>query len=565
MGKTLILGNESTIRWAEKIANSENLILSKFTVDEKGERDLYNILKDIIPNDATSLVIDVDAITPLERSLSIALCLRLAVVEMKAKALMPILLVTNSDERSLLYDKTTKFTPVLLTKGIAIDTPDNVADAVANMKRLEPEEYFSEFLDYVKIKPKATEGRHSIANQWGADVLRRIVEGGITKNVAPATSPSFYYNYTLLQTLTSKELVEIINGKENKLLVQRQRICARGKKILLIDDEADKGWDTVLKEICINNDRFEKFSQNISDYDGLSEEYRNNIEKDRYDLIFLDLRMNGMDEEDTLDPMKFSGMKILKEIKAINEGTQVIMFTASNKAWNLKALLDAGADGYYIKESPEYRLPIKYSEQNAMNLIYEIEKCIERSYLRNIFRNIDKIKKTFKKARFDKELKHEICNHLDVSFSLLKDAGKKDENMKYAYAYIELEQILEAISKNYIDEKYIDKKEEYKYLIKDSEDDCPDWDIIKGECVESSKHYNDYPLWKRIATIYYKVFAQEDKSFGKKIKDYIEKRNLFIHNDLTKNKKIEDIFEPTGYKKLFATIEELLYIIIAVR
>jgi DNA-binding NarL/FixJ family response regulator len=29
------------------------------------------------------------------------------------------------------------------------------------------------------------------------------------------------------------------------------------------------------------------------------------------------------------------------------------MFTASNKAWNMKALLDAGADGYYIKESPE--------------------------------------------------------------------------------------------------------------------------------------------------------------------------------------------------------------------
>lgn len=71
--------------------------------------------------------------------------------------------------------------------------------------------------------------------------------------------------------------------------------------------------------------------------------------------------MNGVQEEKVLSPNEFSGMKILKAIKAANQGIQVIMFTASNKAWNMKALLDAGADGYYIKESPEFAFPNSYS------------------------------------------------------------------------------------------------------------------------------------------------------------------------------------------------------------
>lgn len=51
-------------------------------------------------------------------------------------------------------------------------------------------------------------------------------------------------------------------------------------------------------------------------------------------------------------PSEYSGAKILDEIKSDNFGTQVIMYTASNKSWNMRELIGKGADGFYIKESP---------------------------------------------------------------------------------------------------------------------------------------------------------------------------------------------------------------------
>lgn len=106
--------------------------------------------------------------------------------------------------------------------------------------------------------------------------------------------------------------------------------------------------------------------------------------------------MNGVAEEDTFRPEEFSGMKILKAIKEQNKGNQVIMFTASNKAWNMKALLDAGADGYYIKESPEYVFPASYSDSNARELYDSIVSCFCNGYLRNVYSKIKKIKKRYK-------------------------------------------------------------------------------------------------------------------------------------------------------------------------
>ena len=50
------------------------------------------------------------------------------------------------------------------------------------------------------------------------------------------------------------------------------------------------------------------------------------------------LRLNGAAEDGQLVPEEFSGYKVLRRIKELNRGNQVIMLTASNKAWNLKAL-----------------------------------------------------------------------------------------------------------------------------------------------------------------------------------------------------------------------------------
>ena len=82
-------------------------------------------------------------------------------------------------------------------------------------------------------------------------------------------------------------------------------INAAGKKILLIDDEADKGWSDVLKQM-LNGSTFKTIKEQAADYSSLSEAAQDEIESGNYDLIFLDLRMNGVQEEGKVRPEDFS-------------------------------------------------------------------------------------------------------------------------------------------------------------------------------------------------------------------------------------------------------------------
>jgi two-component system nitrate/nitrite response regulator NarL len=66
----------------------------------------------------------------------------------------------------------------------------------------------------------------------------------------------------------------------------------------------------------------------------------------RPDLLLLDLNMKDM-----------SGLDVLKEIKATDLDTRVVMITVSDQAEDLIAALRAGADGYLLKDmEPEQML-----------------------------------------------------------------------------------------------------------------------------------------------------------------------------------------------------------------
>ena len=156
--------------------------------------------------------------------------------------------------------------------------------------------------------------------------------------------------------------------------------------------------------------------------------------------------MNGVAEEDTLRPDDFSGMKILKAIKEQNKGNQVIMFTASNKAWNMKALLDAGADGYYIKESPEYTFPASYSDSNARELCTSITQCLDNGYLRNVYLKVKKIKELIQDSQCFSNRTDELLGSIDIAYDLLAKSNAKQEYK--AYSYLQLFLVIEEFVKN---------------------------------------------------------------------------------------------------------------------
>jgi CheY-like chemotaxis protein len=269
--------------------------------------------------------------------------------------------------------------------------------------------------------------------------------------------------------------------------------------------------------------------------------------------------MNGVAEEDTLRPDDFSGMKILNSIKKLNKGNQVIMFTASNKAWNMKALLDAGADGYYIKESPEYAFPTTYSISNTNEFVKTINRCLKRGYLKDVAGEIKQFKKNKSTFKYEDILFNNISIQLDVAYSLISSAITQQQ---FAFAYISLEQVFEIITDKLV---VIDK---YHYIIDETQEDCKDWVIDSRGCCRGKVNldWKDYPQWKKIASLYYQLWNGKDVRFGKEVQHLIEKRNAFIHSDRATLYKIgplhkmihTDIYREEGFLRLFQAVKTIL-------
>lgn len=441
MAKILVLGNENTEKWALHYPETCFSRMNSYILNEEGERALMEYVHRVVTPDVTAIIIDVDEIADSNICLAFAMSLRLSLYECKKAALAPVFFATSSSLMNFI--KIGRYSSIALTLGIHFDNKDKAIRVANRMMPFSLNEYRAHFLDLVKILPNAAEGRHSLANQWGADVLSRIVIGNETNNeLIKKARLSLYFRYVRALSLGTKDIEKIIQGGElPSAPTSFKKIDAAGKKILLIDDEADKGWDDVLRKMLPNSE-FKTIQEQVPDYEHLSNDAKKEIESGKYDLIFLDLRMNGVAEEDTLRPDDFSGMKILKAIKEQNKGNQVIMFTASNKAWNMKALLDEGVDGYYIKESPEFAFPHSYSLSNAENLCNDINNCLSVSFeQRSIWKSIKEVKQVMESNNLANKyfsgmevmhgLKYQtlISTELDVVWGLLRSNQEKKEQL----------------------------------------------------------------------------------------------------------------------------------------
>jgi len=450
MEKILVFGNNQSIDWSQKLSNYNVQFeeFESFTLNENGVENINKIVIDKLGNQAVKAVIlDFDGIIvpqKEERCLITALAIRLSLFETMRNACVPIFFASKIDQGLF---RNFQYSTILFTEGISVNTYENIIDAIDIVEPLDAKQYKTRFLDIIKVLPNSTEGNHSLANQWGADALGRFFFGNETSNqMIEKARLSMYFRYVRASALKIQDIEKLVNGEiiAPYTDIKVPPINAKGKKVLLIDDEADKGWSDVLSKLLVGA-TFDTINERVKDYNPLSDSNKDKIENGDYDLIFLDLRMNGTEEEDNVRPEEFSGMKILKAIKNHNKGTQVIMLTASNKAWNMKALLDAGADGYYIKESPEYAFSLTYSQSNAEGLCKSIERCFKRGYLRNIYSNLKNVKKLIKENNFFGDKKDEILNSIDIAYDLLNQSGERPEYK--AYSYLQLFLVIEEFVK----------------------------------------------------------------------------------------------------------------------
>lgn len=522
MGKIFILGNNKAL--------AELLYIDFIeipTIISGNDYEIHNWLVSVFQqNEIDKLVIEIGSDVKL--SLKIAYHIRLSLNELNERTFIPIIFITTSTLNSIIL-KASIWSHILSTKGVyfsSINDIETIRLELTVIEGITSEEYKSEFWDIVKVLPGELVGRHSLANVWGAYSMDKAANINILR-----TNPDFkkrsselYFKYVSalnnLKTLKIK-IIGFINLKP------QCSINAKNKKILVIDDEADKGWESVLRKVFATSlpDDFVVIKEKVKDYDRFTIESKSLIENSHFDLYLIDLRLGGLEEEGIMKTDDFSGMKVMRRIKSINPGNQVIIFTASNKVWNLKALLDAGADGYYMKESPEFSFSNEFSEQNYLRFRDEVQKCFERNYLKSLYQDIQ-----YSKAHIntftDKDFRNELLNQLDLFWSMI---SKSITETDFAYSYVTLYLLIEIINNH-----FYQQTTDNKWLISKTDS------LLNWQWDQSQKAYvntnveasiSNTPEWQKIAGLWFQKWGQSDSQFIMNIFFLIQKRNGFVHGD----------------------------------
>lgn len=296
-------------------------------------------------------------------------------------------------------------------------------------------------LKNLRIKaPSAYKTHHSITNEWSIYRWSKYL-GLDSVGVSSEIENSLYFKHLAVVNRLSSI------GSTN-LLPSIPADPKTPKRILLVDDEAEKGW----------NDFFKRFlSQSSVSFESLGESsFKRKTSKEiedlvitkvrsfNPDLVILDLRLEDADFNMDNRSVEYTGIRILKRIKLeINQGIQVIGFTASNKVWNYLDWSDSGhgIDDIIVKESPDLSTSHNsYTADTINHLTKSLQPRLERGqFLKSIDSRLKQIGRLIKKT--DSSYFTHEKESLDIAFELIK---QYDRDMKYVtYAYIQLFKILE--------------------------------------------------------------------------------------------------------------------------
>lgn len=316
---------------------------------------------------------------------------------------------------------------ILKTKNVELVSYSKKAFEVAankNFEPLQPEELLKEIQKLKLDPPLNYTDSHSIANEWAIHQWAKTIgcdETDELEKVFQNVQANLYFKY--LRTINPISDVDKISTKKLKINHEHR------PKVLLIDDEADKGW-------------YEIFSYILGDINGIYTDYLgidfkklssdkilelsiDKVFRDNIDIVILDFRLNSLDFQNKSSE-QITSVKLLKKIKEINLGVQVIAFSATNKIWNFQALQSAGADGFIFKNSSEN------INQTINNLIDHISLSSKKAYwLKPIYKSFDTIKNNA--VKLTESFKVNLENNLSICFDLIIRSFENDKNLNYAF------------------------------------------------------------------------------------------------------------------------------------
>lgn len=389
----------------------------------------------------------------------------------------PIILVANRSLEDLLLEQKDQDKTALLTitKGTALCNfnPQDIEAHLQALSKINPLAFPQAVLNNIYLHPPT--GSHALANLWGAFVFDKVANLHQISQAETIAQKQLYFKYLAAKnedySLVNRPIKKAKPKPDlyiatprlkvvGKIDLNRPNSIPQKKRVLLIDDKADQYWAKVLQAF-FKEANFQSIGlQNGESYADFKTRILQKIKAD-WDLILLDLRLNPLEESRSQKPEAYSGYEILSEIKLWNDGTQVIIFTASNKAWNLKTLLTDGvwnkeygryikADGYYIKESPELNQDQEFVKHNFRNFRKQVKNAFAKNYLRRIYQEKEDLVEHLLRLHGHRhyiDMLEDIVVQLHFAYETLKLANP--HNRFFAFAFLAFYKVFEILMDYY--------------------------------------------------------------------------------------------------------------------
>lgn len=263
---------------------------------------------------------------------------------------------------------------------------DSIKLSLQNRKQIS-EKILEQEIKHIHLPIPANIGdNHSISNRWAMYRWKEMLNWNEKEPEVIDTDfrSSLYFKYLVARF-----------GKHDRFNKQEKKYPSEisgieGKTIVYIDDEYNS-WGNIMKSI------FENSKANFIPYKDFSKKYTKPqliekietfLNKNEADCYLIDLRLH---EDDFSEDSDLTGHKIAETIKE-NKGNQIVVFTASNKIWNLKEqLMKIGSVGYALKESPNSN----YTREESKKLFIEFSKAIKKacdlSYLKKLYKTQEEL------------------------------------------------------------------------------------------------------------------------------------------------------------------------------
>ena len=431
----------------------------------------------------------------------------------------------------------------------------SIRESANSLKDISESEYKTGLNKIHLNVPSDIGDNHSVSNKWAihrwAHALNIFDENDFT-SVEVKIANSLYFKYLSSINLVTKTVV--VNDRD---IVINISMCKDSPKVLLVDDQADEGWYEAFCSILYDKNGIElryigdeikhKCSEEIV------EVVKNNIVTYSPDIVILDLRLCNSDFEEK-SVKDLTGNHILRAVKQINRGIQVLIFSSTSKIWNYQYLSSQednmdGADGFIVKESPEDSKDQFYTRTVIKHFVSSLNQCCRMTYRKKLWKRMQE--DIIKCCSSDTDYGKAVVRLLELAIDLL---FVKQTNLPYASIFINLFAIVETTANQYIDDHAIQDIDGQYYFQFKNGDKLMRFDsngvLMQDQVFKHEK--KNLPYMQKICNTLH--FLGSYCCFTYKL---VEKRNAYIHPNMSKQDELVE-FDVNDVIEAFELVHKLI-------